>query len=160
MATSAPSGGRAPRAARAPRNPRKIREKRVDAEGVRPRRAPRGSPEHQLQVLVARYLNLALPERHPDAWWTSIDHANARSSATGGIRKARGVKPGIPDVHVIHRGRSIWIELKAPQGSVSAEQREVAAKITAAGGYWHEARSVEAVQAILRFHGVKLMAQV
>jgi hypothetical protein len=108
---------------------------------------------------VATYLRLALPERHPDVWWTGVDHANAKSRMTGALRKARGVKAGIPDLHVLYRGRSIWIELKAPTGSVSDEQIAQRMFIERAGGFWHEARSTVEVQDILLGHGIRLMAR-
>lgn len=136
---------RAPRAPRPPRDPSKSNRKR-------------GNPEHQLQIDVRKYLDLALPPRHPDVWWTAIDHAHAASRMTGALRKARGVKAGIPDLHILYRGRSIWIELKAPNGSVSLEQKDVRLNIEKAGGFWHEARSREEVRDILLGHGIRLMA--
>lgn len=96
--------------------------------GKTPRSAPRKRPfrlkspelaEHQLQIDCTKMLRRVL--RH-DVTWTAIDHANAKDRLTGAIRKARGVKAGIPDYLFWHRGRAYAIELKALGGQLSAAQ--------------------------------------
>lgn len=157
------SASRPPRKPRQPRGPRPPRPKFIPLKQQGRRGIPTGKkwkdgPEHRLQKAVATFLFLALPDRNPDIYWTGIDHAAAASAAVGRGRKERGIKAGIPDLHFLHRGRSIWIELKAEDGSLSDEQQRTRIRIISAGGHWHEARSVEQVQAILLGHGIALAA--
>ena len=92
-------------------------------------------PEHRLQVEVADWLRLALPvERCLETVWFSIDHAAAASRMVGYWRKRRGVVAGIPDLLVLHRGRAIWIELKA-DSSLSDDQVALRDRLLAAGSW-------------------------
>jgi hypothetical protein len=148
----------------------------------------RAHAEHDLQKAVADYLRLAL---RPPVFWTSIDHgAAAMGRAAAGIRKARGVKAGLPDVwlfvpadmvrHLVmstkHPGypknpfewgppeprasRVIAIELKVGRGKLSDEQVGVHADLQLAGVVCRVARSVDDVQRILELEGVPLRARV
>lgn len=123
--------------------------------------------EHQLQVAVARYLDVAL--RAP-TWWTSIDHgAGKMARASAGLRKARGVKAGVPDILVFHPTghhasgvmritRVIGIELKAERGELSKAQWGVRDALEETGVSYYIARSVDDVEAILRPLGIPLHA--
>lgn len=105
--------------------------------------------EHALQVAVAHMLQIVLdPER---TWWTSIDHGVGRlGPAEAGIRKARGVKPGVPDIIVMFGFTNmIGIELKIAGGRSSVPQIEVAAAWHRLGHPVFIARSLEEVQSIL-----------
>jgi len=65
----------------------------------------------------------------------AIPNGGARHTAVGGKLKAEGVKAGVPDLHlpVAAQGyHSLYIELKAVKGRVSAEQAE-----------WHKRLTVE-----------------
>jgi hypothetical protein len=66
-----------------------------------------------------------------DVTWTAIDHANAKDALTGAIRKARGVKPGLPDYLFLSNGRAYFIEFKT-KGTLSDNQRAFHADLTAA----------------------------
>lgn len=105
-------------------------------------------PEEQMQRAVAAFLDAALP---PDAvWWAVPNQRGTRKRFEMGVLKALGVKPGVPDVQVIHRGRPILIELKAPKnGRRSPDQVEMHNRITLAGGVVATCRSVEEVAAFL-----------
>ena len=48
--------------------------------------------------------------------------------------KALGVRPGVPDVIVIYRGKTYAIELKAESGRATAAQLQAIEDIRAAGG--------------------------
>jgi hypothetical protein len=141
-----------------------VRKPRKPKRGAKPPRRPRQPKvrrllmqrEHELQAAVATYLDVALPR--PNATWTSIDKAAGRGR-NGGLDK-RGVKDGWPDVHILWRGRAIYIELKATDGELREAQIRVRYEIEAAGGWWHEARTVESVEALLRAHGMPLRASV
>ena len=112
-------------------------------------------PEHALQRAVAEFLDLALPA---SAFWTSIDAAT-RSAIEGQQKKARGVKPGIPDVLIVCKPITLWIELKARTGSVQETQRRVMRALIANGHQWYVARSVAEVETILIRCGIPLRAR-
>lgn len=101
----------------------------------------RSYPESELHKAVKKYLDLILT---PDSFWTSIDHA-AKGRFQGQMRKARGVKKGIPDILIQFAGRVHWIELKSPDGTLSKDQKDCHEAIVRAGGCVTVARSLEHV---------------
>lgn len=126
-------------------------------------RGGRARAEHELQRRVAEWLMKALPPRTCETWWTAVDAAiplpGKEGAIIGAMRKARGVRAGVPDLVFLHRGQLIAIELKAPDGSMSMEQQVEAPWFRRCGGQWHEARSLEDVAGILESHGVRLRAR-
>ena len=60
------------------------------------------------------------------------------------MRKKRGVKPGVPDVLVSYRGKSITIELKSRRGQCSPSQRAAREALLRAGVQWWVCRSARA----------------
>jgi hypothetical protein len=109
-----------------------------------------------LQRACAKFLNHALPSH---VWFTAIDHAT-RSATEGQDKKARGVKPGLPDLMFKFDRRTVWIELKAVKGVVSDTQEDVRDVLVGNGDDWHVARSIDDVEAILRSYGLALRATV
>lgn len=121
-------------------------------------KARRAEPEHDLQVLVAAFLEKALAGV---ALWSSIDAGAGRlSKRVAGRRKARGVKAGWPDILVLWRGLAIGIELKAGRGSTSAGQDDLAAAWAAQGGRYAVCRSLLEVDAALAGFGIPLRYRV
>lgn len=123
-------------------------------------------PEQTLQIAVARFLRLAL--RAP-TFWSSIDHgAGKMTRASAGLRKARGVKAGLPDILIIHRERLhnslravvLGIELKAGKGSLSPAQKEMHDAFPDAGAFYFVAKSVEEVEGCLREVGIPIFGSV
>lgn len=145
------------------------REMTETASVARPRvsRArAKGETEHDLQVRVVAFLERALAGV---AWWSGIDHgAGKMSDAEAGRRKARGVKPGIPDIVVLWRGLLIGIELKAAAGVASKagagvqseEQRAVEAAWLEHGAHYFVCHSALEVNAALVRVGVPLRYRV
>ncbi len=107
----------------------------------------RNRPEEAFQRAVASYLDLALPR---DAVWFHPPNGGARSKAEAGIFKAMGVKPGVPDIIVIYRGRVVAIELKSEKGQLSPAQKLMQAQLTAAGSLVYTATRIEEVESFLR----------
>jgi hypothetical protein len=107
--------------------------------------------EWQQQKILARWLNKWLPD---DAFWTATDPV-AASALSGAIRKQRGVKPGVPDVLVWYRGKSITIELKSRQGRCSPSQLAAREALLRAGAQWFECRSAAAAMWCLSRAGVR-----
>jgi hypothetical protein len=129
-----------------------------------PRRARRDSPEQALHMAVAAYLRVAL--RRP-TWWTTFP-AGGGGRTRGAFLKAMGLKPGVPDLLVIHPepigvafGRIVvWAELKSDTGRRSPDQVATHADLQEANTVVDVCRSVEEVAALLARHGIPLHARV
>jgi hypothetical protein len=85
-------------------------------------------PEQDLQRAVARYLTLALG---PETWWTAIGHGGG-GKVRGAILKSMGLKPGVPDLLLLHNAELYGIELKA-KSRVSKAQDQCQADMMLAG---------------------------
>lgn len=83
----------------------------------------RRTPEQDLQITVAAYLDLVLdPEQ---VVWTAVNPIPAKSKAVAGLSKAMGLKPGILDWVFWWDGKSALIEMKSMTGTWSAAQKDV-----------------------------------
>jgi hypothetical protein len=109
--------------------------------------------EHSLQIAVAHMLQLVLDPVY--TWWSAIDHGVGKlGPAESGIRKRRGVKPGLPDFIILKERNEtyaslIGIELKVDKGKLSPSQEEVQFAWIGLGQRHYVARSLEDVQTIL-----------
>jgi len=72
------------------------------------------------------------------------------------MRKRRGVRGGLPDLLVWHRGRSIGIEVKSLFGRVSAAHRQVRDAMLKVGVQWWCCRTATAALTVLYWAGVPL----
>lgn len=106
--------------------------------------------EAQLQIAVARYLDAVI---RPPTIWTSIDAgAGKMSKAAAGLRKARGVKRGWPDILIISPGPNVLgIELKAADGRLSVEQRAMEHAFFGCMAWFVACRSIDDVEKALLF---------
>ena len=67
------------------------------------------------------------------------------------------MKPGVPDIIVIHQGQFIGIEVKSATGRQSESQRDFEIELTRKGqGNYFIARSVEDVENQLKERGILL----
>jgi len=85
--------------------------------------------------------------------------------ASGATREAArmsglGLRAGVPDLEVIHRGRALFIELKAKRGVMSQAQRDMLRLLGFCGCRVMLCRSVPEVEAALLAAGVPLRASV
>jgi len=103
--------------------------------------------EDALQIAVADFLRVALLPGTP---WTSIEHAGRMTPQQGAVRKAKGVRRGLPDLIIWNDGATHCIELKTKTGVQSAEQRAFQSEITDQGACYRVCRSVEDVETALR----------
>ena len=110
--------------------------------------------EHRLQMAVATFLSAALPR---DCYWTSVDAGQGRMDVRAGqMRKARGVKAGVPDVILVHRGYFYGLELKASSGLLSEAQHIAHAQIRDAGAPVVVCHSIEEVERALILWAIPL----
>lgn len=103
-------------------------------------------PEQALHIEVAKYLALAIPDL---TYFHVPNSSGNRGPGLGGIMKAMGVRPGVPDFcFVLPHGAAAFIELKAGKGKLSPSQQAFKASLPL-GALWAEARSIAEVQEIL-----------
>lgn len=114
------------------------------------------NPEEILQNAVADFLAGAL---HPPTMWTAFP-AGGGGKIRGAKLKRMGLKPGWPDIIVLHPYELttlvVGIELKAAKGRLSAPQIETCEALWAANARYVECRSLEEVQRCLERAGVPL----
>lgn len=116
----------------------------------------RSDPEHNLQVQIVKWVRSCVPQPH---WFFSSDRAKAFGQFTHAREKARGVKKGQTDTHLLCPGLpAICIELKAKGRELEPDgvQEHVGAAIQAAGHLWDWTDTVVGYCAILRSAGVPL----
>ncbi len=109
----------------------------------------RKHPEDDLHITIAQFLDLALPD---DAVWTTVEHGGYRTKTEAAKLKAKGVKPGWPDIQIVYRGRMVCFELKAPGRKLSPVQIDMHARLSLAGVliYPGVVTCVEQVEGFLR----------
>ena len=122
-------------------------------------------PEAILHRAVAQYLKATL---RPPSFWTTFP-AGGGGRIRGAQLKRLGLVAGFPDIIVIHPVASagselgawlVGIELKAPKGRQSDEQKAVQRAFEQAGGFYYVCRSVDEVEDALRQTGIPLYSMV
>ena len=66
------------------------------------------------------------------------------------IHQSLGSHKGIADLYALKNGRSIWIEIKTPNGRQSVHQVEFESQVKEHGGEYYVARRIEDVEKIVR----------
>jgi hypothetical protein len=121
-------------------------------------RAKSKRPEDKLHTAVAKYLSavIARPGVCSDLGviWMSIETRGKRSMREGAANKSRGCIAGCPDIDLYFAGRAFKIELKAEKGELSPAQRALHVELARARVPVLEARSVEAIAAVLDTWGI------
>ncbi len=103
------------------------------------------------------FLDLALP---PGARWSTFP-AGGGGLVRGAQLKARGLKPGVPDILICYRSQTLAIELKRPKGSLSDDQKRCHAALRAAGITVATCHSVAEVETFLKHYcAIPLVARV
>jgi len=76
-----------------------------------------------LQPAFARHMD-KLQAKNGNFVWFHVPNGGKRSIGVGKKLKAQGVKRGVPDNHVLlDNGKTLYIELKTTDGSLSKEQK-------------------------------------
>jgi hypothetical protein len=111
--------------------------------------------EAQLHGAVAAFLFRAI---RPPVCWTTFP-AGGGGKVRGRLLKARGLKPGWPDLLVIAPGPIVaGIELKAGKNGQSPEQKSVESDFHGCRCMYYVARTVDEVEGFLRGVGIPLHA--
>ena len=111
-------------------------------------------PEEQLQRSVVAYLLVTRPQ----CLWYHPPNGGGRSKAEGGVLKAMGVRPGVPDLAlVLPEGQAAFIELKAEGRRLSPAQIEFRATAEGLGAKYAVCYSINEVKAALKTWGVTFL---
>jgi hypothetical protein len=112
----------------------------------------RRTPEQDLQITVARYLDLVLdPEQ---VVWTAVNPQPYKSKAAAGLAKACGQKAGWPDLQFVYQGKLFLIEMKAMSGTYTDSQREMFPRLRRLGIPLATCRSLTEVDLALDSFGI------
>ena len=114
--------------------------------------------EAQLQANVGAFLDAALP--NDACWWPTPNGMRADPVQVHRLKKMAGLRPGVPDLFILFRGKTIAIELKTPKGKLSDAQMKFSGKLLAAGASYWIARSLADVALILANEGIGAKAKV
>lgn len=99
--------------------------------------------EAQEHAALANWLSL-IERRTPGLWWTTIPLGGGGRIRGAQIKRA-GARKGTPDLLIVYRGRTVFIELKRQRLSrVQPEQAACHADIILAGGAVFIAKGAQA----------------
>lgn len=127
--------------------------------------------ESQIQISIAGYLAVAL-KGLPATFFavpnggkraSKVDRDGRRYSPEAGRMRAEGVRAGVADIIVMTgeplRSLKIGLEVKAPKGVVSKDQKEWRTDFERAGGIYFVVRSIDDVAEALVKVGVPIRAR-
>ena len=80
----------------------------------------RNNPEFRIHASIVQYLRF---NADPNVLWHHVPNGNKLSPRTAGFNKALGVLAGVPDLYFDVAGRAHYLEIKAPHGRLSVDQR-------------------------------------
>jgi hypothetical protein len=110
------------------------------------------SPERAIQRALLARMACCLPL---GAVVLHVPNEDATGSAAYGQAKIRdGLMPGCPDLLIVYQGLAYWLEMKAPEGEVSDNQRAAHKRLRMAGSPVEVAYSVEDGLAALQAWGL------
>src|SRR5262245_24212042 len=115
--------------------------------------APRRHDEDDLQRAVVEYLRWCLPD---DATYFAVPNGGQRHAKAAARLVGLGLRAGVPDLEIIHRGTPLFIELKTARGLLSEVQRQMHRKLAYCGAQTFVCRSLDCVEESLREMGVPL----
>lgn len=94
--------------------------------------ARRNNPEQQIQRAVVQHLR---SRGARGLVYTHVPNGGYRRPVEAAIFKSIGVRAGVSDLLLWHRGKSFALELKAPGGRASESQLEFIADMERAGAF-------------------------
>jgi hypothetical protein len=113
-------------------------------------------PEQTLQKQVIQFLWAA---KTPEWSFYAVPNGGYRTKAEAAIFQACGVRAGVPDIAIVHKGAARFIELKAPDGRVTSLQHLMMSELEIAGAVTTVCRSLDEVIQKLNAWGINLKAR-
>jgi hypothetical protein len=111
----------------------------------------RATPEAQIQRAVVAHLKTRAV---PGLVWTHCPNGGKRSKVEAAIFKGLGVRPGVSDLLLWHRGKAYALELKVEGGRPSEAQMQFISDLNAAGGFGCIASGVDEAIRVLECWGL------
>lgn len=112
--------------------------------------------EDALQTAVTHFLRVAAP----DLLFFAVPNGGSRHLLEAVKLKRMGTRPGVADLSfVLPGGRAAFIELKAPKGRQSPEQKAFEADCATNNAPYAVCRSIDEVAETLRGWGIQLRAR-
>lgn len=112
---------------------------------------PRANLEHKFQVRLVKDVRKV----NPRALFFAVPNSGYRHIYAATKFKAEGVVSGTPDlVFVLPEGRVGFLELKAPKGALSDNQKVFREKALQTGAFWEYARDYDTAWGVLAGWGV------
>ena len=97
--------------------------------------------EHQLQVACVRWFNCQYPLLR--GCLVATPNGGRRDAVTGARLKAEGALAGVADLNFYYRGRTLFIEMKTPDGRQSPAQKQWQRTMEAQGFRYVICRSID-----------------
>ena len=110
-------------------------------------------PEDDIQRACIMWLEMMRKRGRLEYY--AVPNGGKRNAITGAILKTLGVRAGVPDLVVLLPGnaasppKSVYIELKAPGGSLTPGQRDWRDWLTANGFEWALCKSVDELSTVV-----------
>jgi len=112
--------------------------------------------EADLQCRLMADLDWLLPQ---DAFAFAVPNGGTRNIIEAVNLKRQGVKAGVPDIIIVHRGKALGLELKSKNGSLQDSQKATFPKMRAAGMRIEVARSLGEAFDLIREMGITLKSK-
>lgn len=71
----------------------------------------------------------------PGLFWFHVPNGGFRNGREAAMLKRAGVRPGVPDLILLHNGKTFGLELKAQGNRATESQLEAISQMEAAGAY-------------------------
>jgi hypothetical protein len=114
----------------------------------------RARPEQDLQKAVVQHLRVRAA---PGCVWFHVPNQGTiggrHAARIGGILKGMGVRPGVADLILLHKGTFFALELKAEFGRTSEQQLKFLQDVNAADGFAAVAEGLDAALKSLEMWG-------
>jgi len=110
--------------------------------------------EHTTQTAIVKYLDTVLPN---SCRVVAVSN-NPRNATTGRREKARGMRKGFPDLILISKNGTAFMEVKTDKGRLRKEQVEWAEWLSIWGHEYAVVRSIDDVKACLAAWNIKTRA--
>ena len=106
--------------------------------------------EDRIQIAILDYLEAVAPH----VLFFAVPNEGRRSYTAAARHKLLGMVAGVPDLVLVHEGRALFFEVKAPDGRLRPAQKLFLERAHAAGAKAAVVRSIDDVRAALQAWGV------
>ena len=106
--------------------------------------------ESQLQILLINKLYELEKNKH-NIFFHSIPNEGKRSYNQAKLLKSMGLRKGTPDIHIVKKGISIYVEMKATGKKLRVEQEEIKQKILLSGARHYLVDSIGAINKLIEY---------